>query len=380
MRRFIQYLSLITIVVVSCQKTDNNPDRIYSEGGLISFSTRVETRAPMITELNGETFGVYGYKFPNLTNWGTYKAGATPNLFYNLPVECTEEGVCEYYADSNTALEGQELKEGKNVIEGQLLWELSQRYSYFAYYPYAALNNVTNYKPSQLTDEDNNPIYGTPYIEYTLPIAEESSVDPDNMLDVMTAKVTDWSPSNGTVVRFEFNHRLFCIELNGHNFNSDDVVISNLSMKISGIRYNTAKIYMDGTLETQPLSADDGSYININNVTFPMIGADERTSISANADVSLTENKLIALIPQTYEPKYEGEVPVGLTIRIDFDKINVVNKQEVRIPVSREATYNIDFIEKLKYGLNLNFVGNDVILVVAEPMTWDSKNIQHTFD
>lgn len=380
MRRFIQYLSLITIVVVSCQKTDNNPDRIYSEGGLISFSTRVDTRAPMITELNGETFGVYGYKFPNLTNWGTYKAGATPNLFYNLPVECTEEGVCEYYADSNTALEGQELKEGKNVIEGQLLWELSQRYSYFAYYPYAALNNETNYKPSQLTDEDNNPIYGTPYIEYTLPIAEESSVDPDNMLDVMTAKVTDWSPSNGTVVRLEFNHRLFCIELNGHNFNSDDVVISNLSMKISGIRYNTAKIYMDGTLETQPLSADDGSYININNVTFPMIGANERTTISASADVSLTENKLIALIPQTYEPKYEGEVPVGLTIRIDFDKINVVNGQEVRIPVSREATYNIDFIEKLKYGLNLNFVGNDVILVVAEPMTWDSKNIQHTFD
>lgn len=353
MRRYIKYLSLLAILVVSCQKIGGSPDRIFSEGGLISFSTHVETRTPLITELNGETFGVYGYKFSNLTNWGTYKTGATPNLFYNLEVNCDEDGICEYYIDSDTDIEGQEQ------------WELSQRYSYFAYFPY---NEDVNGLAPSASDKMNDP-----YLVYTLPLSSEELVNPDSMIDVMTAKVTDWSPSNGTVVRFEFNHRLFCIELYGHNFNTDEVVISDLSMTISGIRYNEATIYLDGSIPTQPSSVN---WSHTDEVTFLILDSDEQTSISGSTELSLTENKLIALIPQTYKAKYEGEVPVGLTIRIDFKK----KDGESWNSVSREATYNIDFVEKLKYGLDLNFVGSDVILVQAEPATWDSKNIQHTFD
>ena len=156
MRNYLTYLSVLFICLTfSCQKHNpEGPDGLYSEGGLISFSTTVKTKAPIITEMNGRHFGVYGYGFSNLTNWNTYKASATPNVFYRLDVLCNgENGACSYNVDTDTDINGKEQ------------WELNKRYAFFAYYPY----NTSSVAPSLNTQIDN------PYVEYTLPFASNAN-------------------------------------------------------------------------------------------------------------------------------------------------------------------------------------------------------------
>jgi hypothetical protein len=343
---------------MSCQKSTHTPDIPYSEGGLISFSTQVETKTPIIRDLYGKHFGVYGYNFSHLTNWGTAKATATPNVFYQLDVTCNTDGACSYNVNTDTDINGLEQ------------WVLNKRYAFFAYYPYG---NTTNYMPSDIKVIDD------PYIDYNLPISNNSSVNPDNLLDIMTAKSTDYLATQGTIVRFNFYHRLFCIDLEGQNFNTDPVNISNLSMTISGIHYDKVRVYLDRDRMVydenlkkdifQPsIPTKSDNWTMTSKVSFPIIG-DNGKSLNISEDiVSLSGDKNIVLIPQ--DSSVEGAV--GLTVEIKFKKDGV--------DITRQSTFKVNFEEGHKYTLTLNFIGDDVILVAAEATTWDSANVNHTFD
>lgn len=355
MRKYIKYIALCSIILtMSCQKHTYSPDGIFSEGGVISFSTRVETKAPIITELNGEHFGVYGYNFSNLTNWNTYKTTATPNVFHNLDVTCSEtDGSCSYSVSTATAINGREQ------------WELNKRYSYFAYYPYSS--NASAISPSGAT------VIDSPYVEYALPISNGGTVDPDNLLDIMTSKVTDYSATQGTTVRFSFYHRLFCIDLHGQNFNATDISLSDLSMTISGIHYHKTKIFLDRDLKVpsvpeKPMTTGDNPTAITYTTTFPISAS---STLTAKADaISLSGDKNIMLIPQN--SSIAGST--GLTVEIKF---KIGNATEY---TTRTATYNVDFQEGKKYSLTLNFIGNDVILVAADAAPWEKKDVTHTFD
>jgi len=337
---------------MSCQKHTYSPDGIFSEGGVISFSTRVVTKAPIITELNGEHFGVYGYNFSNLTNWNTYKTTATPNVFHNLDVTCSEtDGSCSYVYSSTDPEE--------EIINGRKQWELNKRYSYFAYYPYSS--NVNNLTPSGANIENS------PYIKYTMPAS--TSVNPDDLIDIMTAKVTDYIATQGTTVRFSFYHRLFCIDLYGQNFNATDINLSDLSMTISGIYYNETKIYMDRDEHSESSSSADWNTTKA--ITCPILSSAESIIVAANGESTpLTGDKNIVLIPQ--DSSADGAI--GLTINIKFKKDGATEY------TTRTATYNVDFQEGKKYSLTLNFIGNDVILVAADAAPWEKKDVTHTFD
>ena len=360
MRTFIKYISLsFFCLFLSCQKQTPSSG-IFSEGGLISFSACVETKTPIITELNGKQFGVYGYNFSNLTNWTTYRTSATPNVFHNLEVECSEvDGSCSY---DYTPAQGEE-----ETIGGRKQWELNKRYSYFAYYPYnTTVNSLT---PSGAS------IMNTPYVEYLLPALSSDNpddiifVDPDDLLDIMTAQVTEYSATQGTTVRFSFNHRLFCIDLYGQNFNATDIKISDLSITISGIHYNKTLIYMDNEIASKPDKTED--WDTSKTITFPIISGTESTIVAANGDAaSLTGDNVIVLIPQDSSVK---NVP-GLSVEIKF-KMNDGSEHLIR-----SATYQVNFQENKKYSITLNFIGNDVVMVAADAAAWEKKVVTHTFD
>lgn len=369
MRQYLKYLSLISILTVfSCQKQSIGPDREYAEDGLVSFATRVHTKAPVITILTGKYFGVYGYSYSNLTNWGTAKAKATPNEFHNLSVSGTD---CTY----------QYL--GEDAIGGYKKWDFSKGYSFFAYYPYTDINSSSDIKPSPMTYDNGAPIYETPYIDYTLPISNSQSVNPDNMLDIMTAAVMDHTLTLGPVVDFNFYHRLFCIDLKAINHTDDEITVSNLSMTISGIHYNKARIYMDRNRviydedqkkdvpQSSIPSAEDWSLTK--EVTFtPLINEDELI-IDAHATVaSISDNqKLVMLIPQ--DSSLDGAAK--LKIKMSFD----LNGETYSYPVEDE--FNLNFMEGRKYTLTLNFLIDDVNLVAANVAPWDTvEDVYHTFD
>lgn len=386
----IKYLSvLLLIIFISCQKNNyDSPNSMYSEGGLISFSTKVETKAPLIETLKEKNFGVYGFKYSANTEWKTAKTRATPNTFLNQFVECSASGACSYEY-TPIVVDGNDLNAGLILENSRLEWELGRKYSFFAYYPYDDESNEC-IVASGLThfgaDNKIQPTYEVPYIEYTLPsVGDDGYIDGNELLDIMTAKKIDHTLSNGTEVRFSFNHRLFCIDLYGHNF-VEDVTISNLSVTISGIKYNKSKIYLDKdrTVYDESLKQDtprssepsaDNTWNPTSEITFKLLGENQTVSINKNdPSKSILDNKIM-LIPQ------DSSNDLGLTLTIQFDKTTLEGENIVTKTVTVESEeFKINFQEGVKYDLTLNFISDSVTLVDVTTSDWEDKNVKHTFE
>lgn len=370
-------------MALSCQKQTIEPERPSAEGGLISFSTRVHTKAPIIMDLKGENFGVYGYNYSNLSNWNTVKSKATPNEFYNLSVSGTD---CSYAYT------------GEDAIGGYKPWDLNRRYSFFAYYPYVLPAGSGSLNPSK---ED---IYGVPYVDYTLP--GTTPVDPDALLDIMTSKVTDHSLASGPVVNLNFYHRLFCIDFVGINHNTSAVKISDLSITISGIQYNKSRIYMDRDRKIN----DEETGTEISQGSIPTATEGWTNSITVSpiipensiilepsiegteeylTEVPLTGNeekkqKLIMLIPQ------DSRETEGLTITMKFKKDDIwyFAKPDPNDPddpdnpnnIPLSSTFKLNFQEGKKYTLTVNFMGDKVTLITGSIQPWEPHNVTHTFE
>lgn len=380
MRKYIKYITIVSIfMTISCQKQPYSPDGTDAQSGVISFSSCVNTKAPIIEDLNSQSFGVYGFLFSNTTRWNTAKKKTAPNVFLNQLIENDNNGICSYTYTPIIDANGNTL-DYDTLISSQLPWDLNQSYSFFAYYPYSAFNQSnTSIVPSTHSYKEGDNLvyeYGVPYIIYTLPEPVNGQVDPDRLLDIMTARRIDYSATMGTEVRFTFDHRLFCIDIYGHNFTSETYSISNLEMTISGIQYNKYKIYMDKDDKefiSQP-SAENWS--TDHELKCSIIG-DSGVSLSPGAESTpLSRDKNIVLIPQNSSLSGVD----GLNVTIDFTKSSIKDGEIVSTDYSLETTYNVDFKEGKKYSITINFTGTDVILVKGEAAAWESKDVTHTFD
>lgn len=374
MKEFYKYIFVLSaILTTACQKQINTPDVISAEGGLVSFSTKVETKAPIIVNLYNKTFGVYGFGFSNLTQWGTVKAKATPNEFYNQLVSCDNTGACAYtYTPSSD-------EDPDSVISGRKKWQLDQKYSFFAYYPYTTSNEGNYVISSAATPE-------VPFVEYTLPLVKSGTsdtytVDPANLLDIMTAKVIDHSIVLGPVVGFNFYHRLFCIDIEGINHDPNDVTVSDISLTISGIQYNKSRIYMDRdrTVYDETLLQDISQpsipsvvndFTKTSSVTFsPIIPDNNNVVLKQGLKTALSGgDNMIMLIPQNSENEANA-----LNVTVNFKK----NGEED----SASTSFNLDFKEGRKYTLTMNFIGDEVQLITASEANWDTADdVDHVFD
>lgn len=374
MKEFYKYIFVLSaILTTACQKQINTPDVISAEGGLVSFSTKVETKAPIIVNLYNKTFGVYGFGFSNLTQWGTVKAKATPNEFYNQLVSCDNTGACAYtYTPSSD-------EDPDSVISGRKKWQIDQKYSFFAYYPYTTSNEGNYVISSAATPE-------VPFVEYTLPLVKSGTsdtytVDPANLLDIMTAKVIDHSIVLGPVVGFNFYHRLFCIDIEGINHDPNDVTVSDISLTISGIQYNKSRIYMDRdrTVYDETLLQDISQpsipsvvndFTKTSSVTFsPIIPDNNNVVLKQGLKTALSGgDNMIMLIPQNSENEANA-----LNVTVNFKK----NGEED----SASTSFNLDFKEGRKYTLTMNFIGDEVQLITASEENWDTADdVDHVFD
>lgn len=364
MRHYIKYFTLLSaILAVSCQKQVLPNEPADFEGGLVTFSTFVKTKAGIVNDLNNKTFGVYGYSFSNLTNWGTAQAQAKPNVFHNLGVECGTNGECEYDLGDNP--------NDATIKDGLKKWDFNQRYSFFAYYPY----NVSNIAVSG-SNEAN-----TPYITYTLPNPVNNKINTVDLWDVVTAKNTNYNPAiSGTIVDLEFNHRLFCLDLYGHNFNENDINISDVKVTISGIKYNKSQIFLDRDRTVTVHDEAQDKDIVVKRPSIPSKTSDwagtatfelvELVTLKGGAEAKTTPlngDNHVMLIPQDY---VEGED--GLHIKVSFK----LGSETIEC----EATYKKDFAEGQKYTLTVNFIGAQVALVKGEAADWDWLPVYHTFD
>lgn len=218
MKKGYIYILLGTIFcTLSCDNQDTSD--IFADpwehfAGYMQFYTGVNngisiTRGELVDQMRkeGRSFGVRGYMYDNTTSWDVYKNGslAKPNLFdakeHNLQVSCSG-GMWTY--DSDATLDGVNDKP----------WDATKKYTFYAYHPY-------NGKGITLS---NASLVGVPYFDYTYGWRGSNNVTVpgnENIIDLMTANATDVSGQSGKSIGFDFDHRLFAIEVLANNYNEN---------------------------------------------------------------------------------------------------------------------------------------------------------------
>lgn len=363
--------------------------------GYMQFSTDVSSRAQLVTDMKGKTFGVLGYQYSSTTNWATAKPIALPSVFYNQMVSCAENGTCTYDAYPND-----NEKSLKEWAEGN--------YTFFAYHPYTDDNNNTGITLSTSTTTN------TPTLTYTYPwlngtgkswfkagfktnaIVDEVIVpisvdvvklyDPTvPVFDVMTAEAIDVNGRGNGTVSMDFKHRMFALEVLANNYNETtedkdaSAYMSSVVLTLNGLQHSTMTIplSMQGD-EADPIysgtahnscsflitNPEDG-HIRIpafNERTEDGRGEGVPTSISL---LGSTNGGYLMLIPQT----------AGLSGSLHWAEL-------VNFPgtVSTDFSSSIEFKAGRLYQLYINFVGSGITIALIEAGAWDVHDVEHKFE
>ena len=238
MKRTIIYLitSLLLTLPSGCGK-HSVPEVDQVPGAYIFFSQIVDTKASLVEDKAGLEFGVVGYKYDKGRTWAT--AGTlTPNVFYDgndiVPVETV---TCD--AGGNGSYE---------PLQG---WTNTKKYSFFAYYP------LGNDYVTLVNTGGNAYTGGVPAIKYTMDTSSDAAFKA-SMVDVMTAPChkdlygyssIGSDPTSGDI-RFDFSHRLSALAVNVKNSSTCGITLNSLTLNISGIKYYSLVIPLDGAAAT----------------------------------------------------------------------------------------------------------------------------------
>ena len=371
----IQLILFLAFLTQACEDASVDPStgtELVPSLGYITFNTDVATKAEIVNSLKGKSFGVYGFSYPNSTDWGTTRPVATPDIFQNMVVTCDEDtGVPSYDADSEAS--------GVQLTP----WNLLRYYAFFAYYPY-----------------DNQYVVGSemktdvPTVTYTLPL-DGNPINPDNMVDLMTAHAIDRDPVKSAVVGFnepyveeapvcEFQHRLFCLEVMSQNFNDNkNERIKNPKLVIDNLKYSQI---------TVPLQKGDSKFsittverTGSGSLTFDISGtnggaggsSDEEIVVYAqnsdeyNGPVTLSGTRNVMLIPQE---RLSGKITFQL---YDNNSESATYQQWVNFEQTFES--KITFEEGVKYNLSVNFTGDAIVIVLSEAGSWESFPVNYEF-
>ena len=373
MKKLVKYTTILFLafLTLSCEKAPiDNPSTgigLVPPLGYITFNTDVATKAEIVNSLKGKSFGVYGFSYSNSTDWETTRSVSFPDVFQNMVVHCDPEtGVPSYDLDSDIA--------GKQLTP----WNLLKYYAFFAYYPYGNGNVVGS--------EMKNDV---PTVTYTLPLGE-NPVNPDNLVDLMTAHSIDRDPVKNAVVGFnepyfdgtpacEFQHRLFCLEVMSQNFNDNkDERIRTPKLIIDNLKYNKIIVPLQKgdskfsvTAQERPSSGSLTFDISGNNGGAGGSGEEEILVYAQNSEyytgpVSLSGTRNLMLIPQD-----------RLSGQITFELYDATQNKWTAYTQNFES--KITFEEGKKYTLSINFTGDSIVIVLSEAGSWEPFQVNYEF-
>jgi hypothetical protein len=397
MRKFIYIVFAAALFATSCEQeqtvVDNGEWPIHY--GYMQFSTEVSTRAQLVTDMKGKSFGVLGYQYSPTTNWATAKPVTAPMAdFYNLAVSCADNGNCSYDAFPSDG--SKDLKE----------WEESN-YSFFAYYPYTTEDNKNNTGITLSKNTDTN----TPTLTYTYPWLNGSGkdwfkanhttkntkgevVELNNVVrlyhkdvpvyDLMTAEAVDVNGRGSGKVGLDFKHRMFALEIlaNNYNENTEDKTdaresISGLVLTLKGLQHSSMVIPMSmqggekapsyddikpGTRNFLISDPENMIIIPAFNETYEGRGEGVPTSISK---LGSSNGGYLMLIPQT----------TGLEGALYWTELS-------NFPGTVATTFSsgIEFKAGRLYQLYINYAGDGITIALIEAGAWDVFDVEHKFE
>lgn len=397
MKRFI-YISLCaSLFLYGCEKSQvaNNSSSTENEiimpsGEYIQFNTEALTRGVLI---NGGTLqdslDVIGYKYSS--TWEAFKSQAMPNVFPRVVGETTYGHVETIRYDAS----------GYHLYDDPVEWT-ADNYAFFAYYPCANAEETETLSYVIVTSEEE--YEGTPYIDYTLNVANVSE-----HIDVMTASVTNThKQASKQGVNLTMQHRLSALDFVGYSYvnakavnelyegtegwtnipedASVEIVINDLSITLDGLAYNQARISLDQSEDM------DSSVEGVQNM-IPSVGYDHSTtrkftyvseldplSFRDGVTTFLSEKMTGAtdngcpmiLIPQnstlTCTINITYSIKVGDQILGTYSPTDN-NSEEINVLAA--GVYNYVLVGFTKTGIHLK---------VEQNAQWDEINVDHQFE
>lgn len=415
MRRFIHIFTAVTFLFTfaCCEgeldydKDDapNSEEIILPAGNYISFHADVNSRASLQTsQYITEPFGVYGYQYDFSNTWDAQRVLAKPNVFWNLngntmlPLKVSyNNGIYNYTADG--AYEGT-----MDTNTNQVNWT-SNRYAFWAYYPY---DNSSNFSVSSMTSE------GAPYVTYTV-----DRTTTKNMYDVMTGGISQITAANsGNTVTFTMYHRLSAVDVSisnaykheyGVNHNEDvDIVITDLKLTFNNLKYSSAKIFLEQNKNIPALNTVLTTAADMR-ATYQLVGTNSDIAASdtitptttVKTNLTADNGATMTFIPQEttdLSVKVQGTYyMVGKTTGNRIRKLRVnedgepldsngnVTKDENafvyddEFTINKETNFNQALVEGTRYYIVLNFTSEAVSINIITAEAWDDKTVDYEF-
>ena len=415
MRRFIHIFTSVTFLFTfaCCEgeldyDKDNdapNPEEIIlPAGNYISFHADVNSRASLQTsQYITEPFGVYGYQYDFSNTWDAQRVLAKPNVFWNLngstklPLKVSyNNGIYNYTADG--AYDGT-----MDTKTNQVKWT-SNRYAFWAYYPYEEYNS-SYFSVSSMTSE------GAPYVTYTV-----DRTTTKNMYDVMTGGISQITAANsGNTVTFTMYHRLSAVDVSisnayEHEYDDDgvnhiedvDIVITDLKLTFNNLKYRSAKIFLE---QNKAINTELKTAANMS-ATYQLIGGTNpsdtitptttvKTNLTADndatmtfipqetTDISVTVTGSYYMIGKTTNARIsklrvneEGE-PLDSNGNVTKDENAFVYDNEFTI--NKQTNFNQALVESTRYYIVLNFTSEAVSINIITAEAWDEKTVDYEF-
>ena len=313
--------------------------------------------------MDGQNFGVVGFKYDAATTWSAVKADATPNVFYDEDPDAAGTYSLTDVETVSVSADGTNTTVGVGSYTPLQGWSNSKKYAFFAYFP---LDNST---VSLVNTDGSDYTGGVPAIRYTMdPTSGEAFRT--SMEDVMTAPAQIdkfWKSSaeggnnvpNGEV-NFTFEHRLSSLGLNVKNSTAGGIAVNSVSFNISGLKNQSVIFPLDGGTAVY---GNEGIAAIACSLTIPEGGTAIATSGTEFPD------RLI-LIPQTD--------PVTLTVTVGYTR----TLDGYADNVTSHTTYELStaLTGGKKHIVNLNFKDSTVDVELKCGPWAESHTIDNTFN
>ena len=363
-------MAVLAMTVVSCTQEEGVEQPVVPTDGYIYFNSEINSRGTLVTDMEGKPFSVTAFNYTG--DWNTVKVKAAPNVFHDQLIKWEEN---KHTYDTDATQSGNQLKE----------WEGGKKYTFFAHYPHHS-----EYPNAVISGSDTE---GVPFITYTL--------QPNQMVDVMTASLIDTDNSAANHVGLTFKHRLVAMDIQARNLidpiNNTPVYIklTGLTMTFTNQKYNQAKIWLDEVqgMETSTAAGwsttqrydmiPSGQSVLLN----PMGNAsDEDASVNVSSEMGST----LIFLPQegtNASDCLQGEVSFtykyvkqdGTEFKNSELKDELGNKIEPQTgPIS--FTTGKEMVAGRKYAFQMNFSRTMVTIGIVEQGEWTDKDIDIEFE
>lgn len=404
---YLVFVAGTALALSSCQQDESLTQRPQGDASVITFNSpyTIDSRSDAMRSGSFETgdkVGVLGYCMASnqgtdysTSPWDTKKPFCTPDVFYNKELTYSGTGSWDYIWDSNEATGDWADYDPVGDLHP---WAENEEYTYsfFAYYPYAEVDN-RGVGTIKIKDEDDKEIEmgeielstsnhrGDPTITYTMPHGNGANLsfthDWFAVPDFMLAYKTDHLKRDGSV-KLDFRHLFCAFEFRVNNYNEYPVTISDLYISGGTETNPRTGFYKSVTVTGQESGYTVGDEVYIGR--FKLIEGKTSGGFECPAGTRDENGQIVPSVTNVLsrEEEHRDEVISLLFIPDENGKLTSDGNESLNLSLQATSsdgelnqTKNMNLKESVfqpgvRSIFNINIIGNDFYIQVRSDGSW----------